>query len=158
MLLSPIAIFLSNKIILKMAATVFSEHRQHKHNKQLSPASKNTAALQAIKINKWISRVKARFFLFSRCGVDELTGSPGRLFVGLLLVAQNSLKNVSGILKMVVWRTCSVLSVCIWRGSRETNFTWNDLFCRSRLPTVDSLSPPMFTMSFYINQCHLKLP
>ena len=47
-----------------MAATVFSEHGQHEHNKQLSPAPKNTAALQVIEINKWISRVKARFFLF----------------------------------------------------------------------------------------------
>ena len=47
-----------------MAATVFSEHGQHEHNKQLSPAPRNTAALQAIEINKWISRVKARFFLF----------------------------------------------------------------------------------------------
>ena len=33
-----------------MAATVFSEHRQHEHNKQLSPAPKNTAALQVIAI------------------------------------------------------------------------------------------------------------
>ena len=152
MLLSPIAIFLSNKIKFKRAATALSNIGNIKITSSFRPLPKIQLHCRHDLRNKSISRIKARFFSF---GAVAWMNWPQRQVLVCRLVFSSS-----ELFKKCQWnlKNGSLANLlCPIGVEGQMNCTWNDLFCRSRLPTVDRFFPPMFTMSFYIN-CHLKLP